>query len=100
MKPSQFTKIAAQSLAAGFAPGPYRRGSVFCRRCGTIDVPRSHTPGSILIEGVLWLCLLVPGLVYSLWRLSARTKVCKACGSADVIPPDSPVAKSEIGKTF
>lgn len=44
-----------------------------------------------LLEVVLWLCLLLPGVIYSLWRLSARRRVCAACG-AHVVPSDTPVA--------
>lgn len=67
---------------------------MFCKSCGHEGVPASHTPGSILIELVLWLCFIVPGLVYSFWRLSRRRKVCSACRSADIIPSNSPMARS------
>lgn len=67
---------------------------MFCKSCGHEGEPASHTPGSILIELVLWLCFIVPGLVYSLWRLSRRRKVCSACRSADIIPSNSPMARS------
>lgn len=64
-----------------------------CATCGTQEVPKKHTPGSILIEIALWVCLIVPGLIYSLWRVSARRSVCRACGGQHLVPPDSPVAQ-------
>lgn len=61
-----------------------------CTRCGSIGRTRTETPGSILIEIVAWLAFLLPGLIYSLWRLSARREVCAACGAAETVPVDTP----------
>lgn len=68
-----------------------------CKQCGTVAEPKSDTPGSFLIEVILWLCFLVPGLIYSLWRLSRRRFVCPACGSLEIIPVDTPVGRSLAG---
>lgn len=65
---------------------------MYCPQCGTTAVPKSYTPGSILVELFLWLCFLIPGLIYSLWRMVARRKVCRACGNAGIIPTNSPMA--------
>lgn len=67
---------------------------MFCKSCGHEGEPSTHTPGSIWIELVLWLPWMVPGLIYSLWRLNRRRKVCASCESADIIPWDSPMARS------
>lgn len=67
-----------------------------CRDCGSMGKPKSDTPGSILIEIVLWICFIVPGLIYSLWRLSRRRKVCAVCGSANIVPVDSPVGQDLV----
>ena len=64
-----------------------------CTNCLTVAAPKRRTPGSFLIEIVLWLCFLVPGVIYSLWRVSARHFVCPACGSREIVPVDSPRAK-------
>lgn len=61
-----------------------------CGKCGTVAEPKRFTPGSILIEIVLWLCFLVPGLIYSLWRLSKRRDVCPSCGADELLQLDSP----------
>ncbi|HEV2348917.1 MAG TPA: hypothetical protein VG028_03620 [Terriglobia bacterium] len=44
------------------------------------------TPGSFAIEIVLWLCFLFPGLIYSIWRLTARHETCPKCGEKSLIP--------------
>ncbi len=64
--------------------------AMICADCGHAGRTATRTPGSILIEVVLWCCLIVPGLVYSLWRHSRRHEVCASCGSASIIPQDSP----------
>jgi hypothetical protein len=65
--------------------GPY-----ICPSCGTRGLPATKTKGSIFIEIILWLCLIVPGLIYSIWRLTTRQKVCPSCGNAGMIPIATP----------
>lgn len=67
-----------------------------CTGCGTVARPKTETPGSMAIEVVLWLCLIVPGVVYSLWRISARRPVCAMCGSQALLPPDAPLAQQFV----
>lgn len=62
-----------------------------CKDCGTTGHAQRVTRGSLLIEIVLWLCFLIPGLLYSLWRLSTRYSACRACGSKNIVPLASPV---------
>ena len=62
---------------------------LFCTRCYRVDTPKTETKGWFLIELVLWLVFLVPGLCYSIWRLTSRQKVCRACGSPELVPTDS-----------
>jgi hypothetical protein len=63
-----------------------------CTNCGTHGKPRTHTKGSLVIEIMAWLLFLVPGLLYSLWRLSSRYRGCPSCGAPNMIPEDSPRA--------
>ena len=72
---------------------------LICSNCGTVGEPKTVTKGSLLIEIFLWLCLIVPGLLYSLWRLTSRHKACRACGSVNMVPLDSPVGK-KLQKEF
>ncbi|MFZ3042336.1 MAG: hypothetical protein WA108_11225 [Thiobacillus sp.] len=64
-----------------------------CTSCGYVGEPTTVTKGSIGIELVLWLCFLIPGLIYSIWRLSSRHEACPSCGQTTLIPVESPMAK-------
>jgi len=70
----------------------YHAADLYCITCGHQGEPETHTKGSVGIELVLWLCLLVPGLIYSIWRLSSREQVCSSCGANTLVPAGSPVA--------
>ena len=48
----------------------FDRDTFYCPNCGTIDHPMTITRGSFWVEVMLWLFFLVPGLIYSVWRLS------------------------------
>lgn len=61
-----------------------------CSNCGNQGPGTAHTRGSIFIEIILWLCFLIPGFIYSIWRLTTRTSVCKVCKSHDLVPLDTP----------
>lgn len=65
-----------------------------CTSCGAVNVPESDVKGSFLIEVILWLCFLVPGIIYSIWRLSSRYNYCPKCKGTAIIPADSPFAKN------
>lgn len=65
--------------------------SLICTTCGAqTDMPQSKTRGSVVIEVVLWFALIIPGLLYSLWRQSTRQKVCPTCGNATLIVANTP----------
>lgn len=64
-----------------------------CKSCGTANNIKTETRGSLLIEIVLWLCFIVPGVIYSIWRHVSRRPVCAACGSPDLVPLNSPIGK-------
>lgn len=61
-----------------------------CTQCGNHGKPKSVTPGSIGVELLLWLFFLIPGLIYSFWRMGARYSGCAFCGSRAIIPVHSP----------
>jgi len=67
-------------------------GRMHCTACGTEAVPNEVTKGSIGVELVLWLCFIIPGAIYSVWRLTSRHRACPACGAATLIPLQSPAA--------
>jgi DNA-directed RNA polymerase subunit RPC12/RpoP len=46
---------------------------------------------------MLWLCYLLPGLIYSVWRQSTRYSACPECGVRNMIPVDSPAGRRIVG---
>lgn len=64
-----------------------------CTSCGSTVSPENHTKGSILIEIVLWLAFIIPGLIYSIWRLTSKQQVCPACKKPTLIPLNTPVGQ-------
>ncbi len=65
-----------------------------CEQCGTVGKAKRMTRGSIILELVLWLMLIVPGLIYSVWRATTRYNACRACGSQALIPEGTPRANA------
>ena len=73
-------------------------GRMYCTTCGAVADPKRITSGAIWIELVLWLFFFVPGLIYSIWRLTSRYDGCAVCGRNSIIPVESPMAKKLIGR--
>jgi len=69
---------------------------MYCPNCGCSAKPATITRGSFGIELLLWLFFLIPGLMYSIWRLSSRYKGCPMCKQPGMIPLDSPRAKAML----
>ena len=70
---------------------------LICKQCECIGKPKKVTKGSIFIELILWLCLLLPGFIYSIWRLTTKHKACSSCGSVDIIGLDTPAGRRLVG---
>ena len=71
-----------------------------CSHCGYLGAPKRVTKGSIIIELILWLCLLIPGIIYSVWRLTTRYDACPKCGATNMVPTNSPMGaklRRELG---
>ena len=64
----------------------------FCIRCHYRGTPKMKMKGSWAIELILWICFIIPGLIYSTWRGSSRTQACPECGAMEMIPETSPRA--------
>lgn len=67
-----------------------------CTVCGTIGTTKRNMKGSVLTELLLWCFFLLPGLIYSIWRHSTVSQVCRNCGNSAVIPLNSPVAQQTL----
>jgi hypothetical protein len=75
------------------------KAQMVCTRCGTVGLPKRHTPGSFGVELLPFLLFIIPGIVYGVWRLSARTWVCGVCMADVLVPVDSPMGKAVIAQT-
>ena len=64
-----------------------------CTNCGYQGKPKTITKGSIIMELALWICFLLPGLIYSIWRLSSRYEGCPECDASNMVPLNSPIAQ-------
>lgn len=69
---------------------------LICTQCGNTGKPQRKVKGNLLIEIILWLFFILPGLIYSIWRTSSYYKACKVCGSTTLIPLDSPLGKKTL----
>lgn len=64
-----------------------------CTTCHTVGRVKTQVKGSLLVEIFMWCFFLLPGIIYSLWRITSKQKVCGACGSPLLVPVDSSVGK-------
>lgn len=67
-----------------------------CPNCGDQGKPKLHTKGHIVLEVILWCCLIVPGLIYSTWRHASRSYVCRQCGTMELVPVTTPRGKKLV----
>ena len=72
---------------------------MYCPNCGTWGRPKTYTKGSFALEVLLWLCLLLPGILYSVWRLASRYKGCPICKAPNMLPEHSPKAQEALAKS-
>jgi hypothetical protein len=84
-------------LRSAFKKRVQTASTMVCTRCGEqTDTLRRETRGSIWIEIILWLMFILPGVFYSIWRMTTRRDVCPACASDQLVPADSPVGQRLI----
>lgn len=57
--------------------------TIRCQHCGYVGPAEPSAPGKMWLEAVLWIAFLVPGVLYSLWRLFARRYLCPRCKARD-----------------
>jgi hypothetical protein len=65
-----------------------------CTKCRSQVVPRSIKPGSAGVELVFWFLLILPGVIYSIWRITSRYLGCPTCFAKNLLPLDSPAGRT------
>ncbi len=68
-----------------------------CARCGCSAKPIIYRRGSIGVEIILWLCLIIPGLAYTVWRFVTRARICPNCYTDTMISTKSSLGQKLIG---
>jgi hypothetical protein len=81
----------------GEAMGRASTRRMLCTRCGQTAAPDTRVAGSDRLELALWLFLLVPGLLYCVWRDMHRCRICPGCGSSDLMR-ESRASRSRIAQ--
>jgi hypothetical protein len=91
-----FAVVAAVLLRPvyiGFIQGKdEHEGRKHCMTCGIDAVPAEENKGNGLIEIILWICFILPGLIYSIWRRTNVVEICPSCGARPMVPFASPSA--------
>jgi hypothetical protein len=65
--------------------------TIVCDECGFVGPARKpRKRGSALMERLIWVLFLFPGIFYSFWRRSDRLPECPKCGSKSLTPFDTP----------
>ncbi|WP_420207777.1 zinc-ribbon domain-containing protein [Candidatus Electronema sp. JC] len=59
--------------------------NIHCPNCNFTGKGKFITKGSIGIELILWLFFIIPGIVYSVWRLSNKKWICPQCHFEHVV---------------
>ena len=96
--PDPFTQ--AQADYAAFEADRIRAETLICKKCGTLN-PTGALPGNGWIEFLLWAVFLWPiALIYSIWRRSARNRVCSACASRELVGVQTPIGQSLVADYF
>lgn len=59
-----------------------------CTNCYFEGKPKKHMAGSFLIEVVLWICMFIPGFIYTVWRNTSGVSYhCAQCKSDRLMNP-------------
>lgn len=70
-------------------PAGGRKPQFVCTNCGYYGAAVREKKGGCLLEIVLWLLFLAPGLIYSIWRRTNRHLICKRCNSRNIVRDDT-----------
>ena len=72
----------------------------FCSSCHSFTSGKKETRGHFAIEVFMWLLLIIPGIIYSVWRQSSKHITCSQCGASNLIAFNAPKAKKELGQDY
>lgn len=85
---TRLTKVNGKYLCPDCKANPAGVSRYYCLACSTYS-PVARTKGSGAAEFVLYLFMIVPGILYSIWRRSGDSKVCPNCKSTKLTSPNA-----------
>jgi hypothetical protein len=85
---TKLKRVNGKYLCPRCASNPAGVARFYCTNCKAYS-PYARTKGSGWIELVLYLCYLIPGVIYSIWRRSGNSKLCPTCKQATLISAES-----------
>ena len=82
-------------------PPQYSSPRLVCTSCGhETDHPDRVKPGSGWLTATLLVCMVVPGVVYWVWRQTMKETRCPLCSRATLIPAASPIGRSILASPY
>lgn len=67
----------------------FSKKDIACTICRYTGKTQHVVKGNLVIEIVLWLMFLIPGVIYSIWRSFSSYDGCPVCKNKNVIPLES-----------
>ena len=71
-----------------------------CTQCGHYGRVTMKNRGSVILLLFLFLCFVVPGVLYLLYMLTGHTEHCRQCGQTTLIKPDSPAGRELMARYY
>ena len=68
-----------------------------CTACCCTDKPIKYRRGRNKREILLWICFIVPGLLYTIWRNTSTILACPRCETTTMISTKTPHGQRLIG---
>jgi len=72
------------------------KNKMLCLNCEYVGKPKRVPKGLFAIELLLWLCFILPGLCYTIWRSRNIEMVCPKCKQPGMIPLNTPKAQKVL----
>lgn len=60
-----------------------------CRNCAYTGKPERFRKGSLKLEILLWCALIIPGIVYTIWRSTHVVLICPKCHFGPMMVTDT-----------
>lgn len=81
---SRVKKVNGKYLCSECASNPDRAARYYCTNC-KVYAPYANNRGNGWIEVVLYICYIIPGVIYSIWRRRGNSKVCATCKQTSLV---------------